>query len=278
MFDGEQDNPLRVRFSITHYDGGVLSQGTIDIFNLSKKSLGIVSEEYADVTLQAGYRNNIGVVFAGQVINHEERREGPDTYIRLYVDSGIKNVDSKFVEPKTFAKNTNTKDIIETIVRYFDMPYTLQDADNLPIKATGYQILGTAKQELNRITKAHDLIWYIENGKIIIKAVRTSIVGRTIEVSELENGMIGTPIRSAVGMEFDVHLNPGFKLNQLVNLKAKSPVIQFSGAYTLNQEDLLSRGVHLIKKLIFEGDTHENPWFTRCVAWKPATSTTEDQT
>ncbi|CAM0068266.1 baseplate hub [Vibrio phage D93] len=270
-FDGTQYNPLRVRFSVTHYDGGILSQAIIDIFNLSKTSQGIVSEEYADVTLQAGYKNNFGVIFSGQTINHEERREGTDTFIRLYADSGIKNIDEKIVDPRTFNKNTKTSEIIEVIVKYLGMPYAIQDLDNLPLKASGYSIKGTVKQELNRIAKAHGLEWYVENGKVVVKNIHTSLKGKVINVSELENGMIGTPIRSSVGVEFDVHLNPGFRLNQLVNLKAKAPVIQFSGAFSMGQKDLLSRGTHLIKKLTFEGDTHENPWFTRCVGHKPAT-------
>lgn len=270
-FDGTKERHLRLRFSVTHYDGGVLSQAIIDIFNLSKISKGIVSEEYADVTLQAGYKNNFGVIFSGQTINHEERREGADTYTRLYADSGIKNISEKIVEPKTFNKNTKTSEIIEVIVKYLGMPFTIQDLDELPVKASGYSIKGTVKQEMNRITAAHNLEWYVENNKVVVKKINTSLKGKVINVSELENGMIGTPIRSSVGVEFDVHMNPGFRLNQLVNLKARAPVIQFSGAFSVNQDDLLSRGTHLIKKLTFEGDTHENPWFTRCVGHKPPT-------
>lgn len=271
LFDGTEDRHLRIKFSITHYEGGILSQAIIDIYNLSKKSEGIITEEYSDITLQAGYKNNIGVIFSGQAINHETRRDGADTFVRIYADSGVKNIDQKIVSPRTFAKNTKTKEIIEIVVSELGLPFTIQDVDNLPLKASGYSIKGTVKQELNRLAKAHDLEWYVENGKVVIKSIETAIKGKTITISELDGGMIGTPIRSALGVEFDVHLNPGLKLNQLVNLKAKSPVINFSGVFSVNQEDLLSRGTHLIKKLIFEGDTHENPWFTRCVGWKPVT-------
>lgn len=271
LFDGTKDRHLRIRFSVTHYAGGVLSQAIIDIYNLSKKSEGIVTEEYAEITLQAGYRNNIGVIFSGQAINHETRREGPDTFVRIYADSGVKDFDQKFASIRTFNKNTKTSEIIQIIASQFGLPYMIQDTENLPVQATGYQILGTVKQELNRITNAYDLEWYIENGKVVVKNKKNSIVGKTIEISELEGGLIGTPIRTAAGIEFDVHLNPGLNLNQLVNLKAKSPIIQYSGAFSVNQTEYLSRGTHLIKKLLFEGDTHENPWFTRCVGWKPAT-------
>lgn len=268
--DGTKDDHLRIRFNITHYIGGVVSQASIDIFNLSKQSEGIASSDFAKVSLQAGYRGNIGLIFSGQSINYEFRREGPDSFVRLYATSGIQDFTGKMVKPKSYAKNISMLEVLKYVVETLDYPYVIQDEDKLPIAPTGYQVSGTVIQEIKRITLAYGLEYYCENGKLIIKSSESPVRKKVIQISELDNGLIGTPILNTAGIEFDLHLNPGIRLNTRVNLKAKAARIQFSGAYTATNKDLISRGEHLVKKITFNGDTHENSWITRCYAIKPA--------
>lgn len=269
-FDGTTDQHLRIKFSVTHYPGGLLSQAIIDIYNLSKKSEGILSEEYADITLQAGYRNNIGVTFFGQAVNYETRRDGADTFIRIYADSGVKYLD-KPVKPRSFSKTIKVLDVINVLANQFEMPYVIHDQELLTeVKSSGYQISGTLRKEMIRISMDHGLEWYIENGNLIIKKLRTDIKGQTIVVSELENGLIGNPSITSAGIEFDTHLTNSIKLRRLINLKAKSPIIQFSGAFTVNQRQFIDRGVYQVNKILIEGDTHDDLWLSKFSCIIPA--------
>ena len=256
---------LRLRFNVTHYPGGRLSMASIDLFNVNKQSEGIITSQFTDVSLQAGYENNTGVVFKGQIVNFNKLRDGPDTFLRMFCNSGVRALDNSRVEPKGLNKNVSVLEIIDLISKSLGLPLKIQreDFENLPLKSIGYPMGNSVRFELERLTRDYNLHWYIENGYLVIKKKDSKLPGSTIIIAE-ESGLIGTPVVTSVGISFKTHLNPSLSLNRIVNLRAKTPSIQFSGGYLVDQSRFIAHGSQRIIKINAVGDTHSDDWYSEC--------------
>lgn len=265
IYETQELNQLRLRFNISHYPGSTMSMASIDIFNIAQHSKNVIMSEYTDITLEAGYRDNFGVIFSGQVINFNELPDGPDTYLRMFCNAGILALDTKRVTPKGLNSNVTVQEVLDLIAKQLGLTIKLDknQFSALPKKIVGYPVSGTVRSELTRISRDYNLEWYVENKTLVIKKIGLNFKKNPIEVSE-STGLIETPILTSSGIRFKTHLSAAYSLNDIINLKARAPKIQFSGAYTIDQKPFIRGGKQVISKIIHNGDTHSDNWFTAC--------------
>ena len=87
--DGLDLGSLRVVFKIKKSDAQTPNTAEIRVYNLSENTAKQIQKEFTQVTLQAGYESNYGVIFAGNIKQVRMGREnGVETYIDIAAGDG----------------------------------------------------------------------------------------------------------------------------------------------------------------------------------------------
>lgn len=80
---------LRIRFQVTQHNLQSPNAADITITNLSDQTVKRIKGEGTEVTLEAGYEENPGLIFKGQIIQKRSGRENPvDTYLNIIAQGG----------------------------------------------------------------------------------------------------------------------------------------------------------------------------------------------
>ena len=263
--DGELN--LRVVFSIEHKYNGYQSLGEISIYNLSRQSEQKMIEQYRSVTLQAGYRELFGPIFAGQIINAQRARESVDRVTKLYCRSAGEELATTIVN-RSFAKNTSMLDVISYCAGELGYPVEFVGAWNdLPLAMGGYIVSGDAKAKLKELATAYGFNWVIENNVMVLTRGEASRDG-DVYLLRSDTGMIGSPEITEINVEVESALNPIIKIGSRIRVESTAPQFTFSGVYWRNVPQTVGSGEYGVNAVRHQGDTHGDMWRSRFSCWR----------
>jgi hypothetical protein len=264
---GDGDTNLRVWFSVEHKYNGYQSLAEISIYNLSRASEQKVFDQYRSITLQAGYRELFGPIFAGQIINVQRSREGVDRVTKMFCRAGGRAIATTTAN-RTFAANTSMLDAISYCAGLFGFPVDFVGQWNdLPLAIGGYMISGDARARLAELSIAYGFSWIIENGVMVLIRGQASRDG-DVYVLRSDTGMIGSPEVTEVGIEVEAALNPVVKIGRRIRVDSASPQLTFSGVYWRNVKQTIGVGEYAVNAVMHQGDTHGDMWRSRFSCWR----------
>lgn len=225
----------------------------LKIWNLNKSHRSALEEmKAASVYIEAGYESGMSVLFVGDLRTSMSITEGPDIITSLSSGDGEKAIRKSRVNV-SIKKDTKTADVLRIIAQALGVGEgnlssavsRLQSSGIADLFSEGTVLTGSAAREMTQICHAAGLDWSIQDGKLQILPLRTSLSGTAIELSS-SSGLIGAPTIDNDGV-----------------LSARMLLIPdvFPGRkIVLNSVRL--KGQYRIEECTYTGDTAGQDWYT----------------
>lgn len=191
---------LHVRFEVNFDDDSKPNKQKVQFYNLSKDTISKFKKG-DKVTIQAGYKSDIGVLSIGKVYSIKTTFEKVDKITTLMVSEGDdytkikidkKTADKGKKDSITFKKNTKGSTMIKRMLDLMDVklgaPMKLKKDK---VYKKGYTISKLIYNDLEDIVRDCGSIIYHRGGKLVIRPLTVGTDEKFI-VKE-ETGLIGSP-------------------------------------------------------------------------------------
>ncbi len=289
LFTGEKGIDLsdfRIKFDVQATDLESPNHASIRVYNLAPsliESLAIKGE-YNEVTLQAGYLSNFGLIFQGTIRQFRVGRENAkDTYLDILAadwdigyNQGFVNTSLNKPTPAQVVKESvkamadevnkqlNTNQSVDQVLNMKDF------TDELHVPSLrGKVMFGMAKAAMRNVVGKLDASWSIQNGVVQVLPMRGYAEGSVLQLNR-ETGLLGLPEQTGGGIIIRCLLNPKIRIGGLVQLDngvinklyqaTDAPVAfdQYTG-FSYNTK-LSPTGHYRVFAVDYEGDTRGRDW------------------
>lgn len=227
--------PFTVEFDITRNILSSANVSSIRVFNLNANNRSQIRKnvnDYGDlrlINLQAGYGNNLPVVFQGNITQAWSVREGVNfiTQIESF-DGGYAFANS--VSNTNFPANATQQTVVDSLVQNLAAsgvnPGVIGSFEGTLSRGNSYS--GNTTDILREITGGR---FYIDNGKAFALSDNECISGPVTTIDS-SSGLLGTPVREQTIINFDMLFEPRLLLAQLITLNSITES-NFNGQYKI---------------------------------------------
>lgn len=277
---------LRFTFQTQAAEAGTPNIGIITVYNLSDQTMLKAVKEFDHVIVQAGYKNGpYGVVFSGTIKMYRRGHENQtDTFLRIYAaDWDIAYSNS--VVNSTFPAGWTFEQVQHEIDRSWadnslGVGYRKPLVGGTAPAARGKVLWGMSVAAQNRQAASTDQVWHVADGKLVLLAAdRSTNLPLPPIVLNAASGLIGWPVATNQGIEFDCLINPALKVGGLVQINNKSiqqtnapggstQIDQFPTFNSPNQFFALAAaddGLYRVLAKEYIGDSRGNYWYCHCI-------------
>lgn len=283
------------KFRTVQQDVESPNNASIRVYNLSRKTMALIREEYDRVVLQAGYESSFGVIFDGTIKQWRIGREnGTDNYIDILAADGDLAYNFSLVN-KTLAAGWTHEEAIRAAIGemsafgvsqgYIDSQGLLGGAVPNP---RGKVMFGLPRTILRNSVRSVGATWSIQNGKVDVIPLDGYKPGEAVVLNAL-TGLIGRAEQTVDGIEARALLNPRMDVGTLVRIASSEinrllqanpdaapvPYNQWAGLQLLPtvEED----GLYRVFVAEHEGDTRGQAWYTKITCLSVSATTSKVQ-
>lgn len=270
---------LRIKFRIRKTDAETPNVAEIEVFNLDAETSLRIQKEFTDVTLQAGYVENFGVVFRGnakQILRGREEN-GVDTYLNIAASDGDSAYNFAVVNT-TLAAGATQRDQIAAAGR----PMAARGVTEGYVPDMGGQALprgkvmfGNSREYLRQSAEASDTSWSIQDGKMQFVPRTGLLPGQAVELTSA-SGLIGTPEQTNDGIKIKCLINPNIRQGGVVSIRDSEVKAAKAGKFFKqpNKKGEVDErqpvkidkdGLYKVLRADYHGDTHGNEWYQELV-------------
>lgn len=277
---------MRCRFEIRDSTNQSLRTLVLRITNLSDATAqALPGKEGGKVEIQAGYEDNLGIIFTGDLKQKRIGRENPtDTYVDLYASTGDRAYGNAVVS-KTLKAGSTGADIYNACLDAMK-PYGITQGQIPDFLAQRkfprpYTLFGMARSHLRTLAQSNGCTWNFRDDKLDIIPVGGTLKGDTTILNS-RTGLVGMPEQTNLGIVARCLINPKIGINSMVQIDQKS--IQ-QAAYDLsiggepnNSEPFLASiaadGFYRVIAIDHIGDTSGRSWYQElsCIAHDKGTT------
>ena len=269
---------LHIIFEVGNATAQTLKYARIKIYNLSDETANQIQNEFTRVELSAGYGDDIGLIFQGQIaIVKHGKLNATDTFLEIFAQDG----DAAYnfaVTNKTLSAGWTPDQLHSSLLQDLE-PYGIKQGYKPPFKGAsafrGRACYGMTRDYLRDLAEQQGCEWSIEDGRLNFVPLSSFIPGEAVVLNN-DSGLIGTPTQTTGGIEIRCLLNARIKSGCQVQ-------IANSALATMNQrQPILGQGIHVVAgidrdgayKALFvqhRGDTRGQDWYTSmiCLAVDP---------
>lgn len=181
---GVGSTSMRIAFQVERDHKRTANNCECAIWNLSQGSREALAKlDVVPVQIEAGYADDTGVVFLGDLRSARSRRDGPDIITRVSAGDGESKLRTARIS-RTFARGTPIGDVIGQLGRALGVsPGNLSQfagarlANGSNVLARALTINGAVADELERLTRSCGLDWSVQNGVLQIRDATVGPVG-----------------------------------------------------------------------------------------------------
>ena len=226
-------SPLTAQINISYKIGAKANTCDIAIKGLSRENRNKIFKDvmlpsiYMPITVEAGYDNNLTLLFSGNIMWAYSEREFPTVSTKIHVWSGgydIINSRSHI----TLSKSQGVGDILKILTKDFKYVTTgeLGSIASNDARFRGCNLNGKTIDLINRYANDKALI---HNDKLYILNDNEVIQG-TIDLINSSTGLLGTPKKQDNLLEIDTIFEPNLTILQMV--KVESDILPlYNGQY-----------------------------------------------
>lgn len=290
---------LRIKFSIKRTTFQSPNIADIRVYNLSpdvaqsilanlnppKGSVSLTTPGH--VSLSAGYQNNFGVIFQGNIKQIILGRESAiDTFVDIIAADGERAYNFATVNATLGGSGTGATPAQQLDAIVNGKGGTANNGVTLPETPAsflttklvrGKTLYGQGKKYLRTLSQTNGQNWSIQDGQLTF-IPNTAYLPGTAVVLTSKTGMIGTPEQTSIGVNIKCLINPFIKMGTVVKIDNAS-VAKFKidlsstgapvgkpGSNTeknsaLIAPDLNADGYYAVFLSQYEGDTRGVPWY-----------------
>lgn len=245
---------LRVSFNVELSLVGYPNMAEIKIYNLNKQNRNKIKKEFTKIFLHAGYSDNLSLIFSGDIVNVTHEKKESDWITVLYCGDSIKTINSSIIN-KTLPAGQTTESIFNELVSNMkDVTKGVTDGlkDCMTKKMSllrGLVLSGSVKEWLEKLSKNCGFDYSINNGVIETTSKDRPFSDEPALIIKQDNGMIGSPEVTEIGIKVKSLLLPNMKLGRKIEIKS-----------------IIGEGTYFAYKINHIGDTMNNDWFTKIEA------------
>lgn len=217
----------------------------LDIYNLSDKTVDLISQERASIRLEVGYPDiPLKVLFLGNVNRVETKGNGTDRVTSIQAIEDLSNLKESTVA-QSFDYDVTVGRVIEKIV-VDDMGLALGNIHNGSLKSTEglgkvlkkYSATGQATKVMDDLTRAHNLTWQVSKGQVHVYPKgegRSDLLSSNIPLYKPDTGLLSFPNRAVINGDttagskdnkiaktFTVILNPALLVGGYVRIESRN--------------------------------------------------------
>lgn len=244
---------FRVLFSVEKTAAEQPNKAHIEITNLSESTASyLLNGDMKRIVLQAGYEDNYGVIFDGNIISATRTIDGTESTTVIDAGDGD-NAYSFAVTNQTISGGYSSKDIANTIAS------TMSERGTRGIEASGIgdeikyprgrTMFGASRDYARMVAKSSQCQWSIQDGQVVFCKQNAAREGVIAFVLTPESGLIGSPVSDKDGVAAIACLNPQLKIYDPLQIESR-----------------FVKGTYKILSVKHTGDTHGNTWQTEVKA------------
>lgn len=245
--------PLAIELDVPFTTDSEGQQATVRVFNVAPVS-GRLLEIDASISVEAGYEDDLGLVFPGVIEDVRTRWDGLDHVTEVVAGDATDRWLSVRVA-KSWKENTKGSEVVRDVVRALGMNLLELNLPSDPVYPGGKTYHAHAKTVLEEIARDADVQLYVDRGGV---AMRPKVVRQeTAILLTPRTGLVGNPQRKvergAVDPESDPRgevwqietlLNHRLRADRLVRVECRSLVGNFrvtAGQHVSNDSDHVTR-------------------------------------
>jgi hypothetical protein len=264
---------LHIRFQVRNTTAQTLKRAEIRIYNLNQDTARKIQNEFTRVELSAGYGDQVGLIFQGQIAQIQVGRENAtDSYVHIFAQDGDAAYNFATTN-RTLAKGWTPDQMYSAL---------LQDLSSFGVTAgykpdfsgesasRGMACYGMTRDHLRNLAEQQGCEWNIEDGKLNFVKLSSFMPGEAVVLNSA-SGMIGTPEMTIQGLMVRSLLNSNIKSGgqiQIDNASIASLTINipYAGNEVVPGTD--ADGFYTSRVVQHVGDTRGPEWYTSmiCVA------------
>ncbi|EMI7390949.1 Uncharacterised protein [Klebsiella oxytoca] len=273
--------PMEIKFAVDNFPQNLAGLARITIYGVSARARELIQlrnndeHHFGFVSLQAGYEEQYGNIFAGRINSVQVFKDGINTCIRLNCSSVSTEWDASTYQ--TWGENTPYLEVIRDIAAKLGPPvYFVGDFSDLPTLPFGANGGGKlCRLWLDLLARNFGFSWFHLTNRTVITRKGESRAWVKHELSS-KNGMESAPRWYADRLEVDVKLNHLYQPSDRIDITSSFWTLNFSGAYHTDYQDLYGfqkrTGVFSLLNTSHEGSFWGDPWKTTlgCVWYQEA--------
>lgn len=278
--DGLSIKDLRIKFEVEKTVESSPNSAKIKIYNLHPDNENRIKDEFDEVLLNAGYKDNVGLIFRGNIKHVYRYREASDLIIEIEAADGDKDFRQATIN-QTFPAGSTNMDVIDASVDSFSgIGNTLKGPVVVAQKEylRGKVVTGNSRSALDNVSKEAGANWSIQDGELHVIGVDDYLPGE-VAVINPKTGMLGSPEVTEKGVKVKCLLNNLLKVNGQIELDMNTINEKSTGKGADKggqggRRDSQSPGVHRkdvngvfkILNLKHKGDNRSSEWMSEMEA------------
>ena len=223
--------PFTVEFDLTRNVLTSANIASMRVYNLSQNNRNQIRKNMNDtadlrkVNLQAGYGNNLPIIFTGDISQAWSVREGTNfiTQIESF-DGGFAFANG--IYNNQFPSNTQQKTVITDMANSLPATTLGKIGNYSGSLSRGNAYSGSPADLLQELTNGG---FFIDNGKVNCLNLNECFEG-DLQVIDAADGLLGTPVREQTYLNFDMIFEPRLLIGQIIELKSGTDA-NFNGFY-----------------------------------------------
>lgn len=233
--EGRYSEGFRITFEITKTDSREPNTAKIEIYNLSEPTSNLINVRDDVVILNAGYGDVTDQIYVGDITKTSTRRQGVNRITTIECGTASKAMRSKKMN-ESFAPGTKLKEIFAKAAKDLGLPLGEIEGIDDDEAVNGFSASGLVSNVLDKIVGKSGAQWSVQDGALTVRAADPKI--KTAPLLTPENGLIGAPEKTDVGIKFKALLTPKIAPTRIVEIKSAA-----------------ISGFFLVAKCVHRGDT-----------------------
>ena len=275
---------LRIFFKIEKTGNQAPNTAVFIVTNVKQSTMDAIRNEFTNITIQAGYESNYGVIFTGNIKQTRTGKEdnNTDTYIKIYAADGDLAYNFSTIS-YTLASGAKISDQVNAAVKpmnkYGVTAGNIDDLDGETLPR-GKVMYGHSRDYLREVSRTKGVDWSIQNGKIQVVKL-TGTLNEPAVVLNNKTGLKGRAERTENGIMVECLLNPLIQIYSKVKIDQQfiidqdsDPDLNLPDNATKEQRekydaknkklvDISADGFYKVIAIQYEGDTRANEWYTK---------------
>lgn len=221
---------LHINFSLQKTDLESQNTGRVTVWNLNPEHLAALDEKDCILSLRAGYRNRLSLIFAGIVSHTATYLDGADRRTEIEVVDNLVEIRDTYVSV-SYNGTVNWKTIFDDVAGQMGVAISYSYNAEFVDIANGFSYVGLARDILTKGCACCDLAWSIQNGIIQVKKPG-DVMLKEVYVLSPETGLIGIPTKvvitndeasdkNTIGWDVQYFLNGAVNIDDYVKVESK---------------------------------------------------------
>lgn len=259
---GLEITELRIQFDIEKSAKKNPNKSTIKVWNMQRSTRAELEKPDTRCLLYAGYAEEDGpiLIFSGGVTYVWSKVDGPDIITEFDLGDGAQEIRDTTISVG-YAKNVRSSTVLNDVSKQMGLPLTIPSDIKDRIWENGLSYYGSARVLMDKVTKANDTEWSIQNGTL--QVIRTGgVTTRQGIVLSGTSGLIGSPERMRQSKHGTKKKSAEVK-KQYDGWKCKTLLMPYlNPGDRIKLESRMVEGIFRVQSIKHEGDSHDGDWQT----------------